>query len=201
MKTNAIYFLILTCLLTFTYFFQELKEREKYDEKDRREILFNEKVYGDFLGFHLNGTDFFKGKNGHFKIKKNIPISQDKVLKVLNTLSGLRVEKILPITEKDLSKNKKFFFPDKEKKITFKFKNQRMVFSLGQKLSYSQSFYFKIDTGKKSLWGIAKDVSETFSRVISPLILFFIIFLCSPSIHSPGGTSKITCSDRLGKNL
>ena len=160
MKTNAIYFLILTCLLTFTYFFQELKEREKFEEKDRREILFNEKVYGPFLGFELNDTYFFKDRNGQFKTKKNIPISQEKVFKVLNILSGLRVEKVLPVGEKKINEDQKLFFPHKEQKITFRFKNKRMVFILGQKLSYSQSFYFKIEGGKKVIFGIAKDVSD-----------------------------------------
>jgi len=159
-KANAIYFLILTCLLSFTYFFQELKEREKFDELDRREVLFNEKVYGPFLGFNLNGTDFFRDVDGKFKTKKNIPISQERVLKVLNILSGLRIEKVLPIEQESFKKSKELFLPNKEQKITFKFKNNKMVFTLGQKLSYSQSFYFKIKGGKKTIWGIAKDVSD-----------------------------------------
>ena len=160
MKTNAIYFLILTCLLTFTYFFQELKERERFAEKDRREILFNEKVYGPFLGFNLNGTNFFKDADGKFKTKKNIPISQEKVLKVLNILSGLRVEKILPMKEESFNKSKKLFFSTQEQQITFKFKNSEMIFTLGEKLTYSQSFYFKVKSGKKTVFGIAKDVSD-----------------------------------------
>ena len=103
---------------------------------------------GYFLGFHLNGAEIFKDVDGKFKTK-NIPISREKVLKVLNILSGLRVEKILPMEEENFKKSKKLFFPAHEQKIIFKFKNKELIFTLGEKVSYSQSFYFKIESGNK----------------------------------------------------
>ena len=131
-----------------------------FEKKDRREILFNEKVYGPFIGFHLNGAEIFKDVDGKFKTKRNLPISREKVLKILNILSGLRVEKILPMEEENFKKSKKLFFPAHEQKIIFKFKNKELIFTLGEKLTYSQSFYFKIESGNKVVWGIAKDVSD-----------------------------------------
>ena len=156
MKTNIIYSLILFGLLTFTYFFQELKEREKFELKDKKEILFKK---GTFKSFIIGTAHVVKIEDEYFLKKSNYLASGEKISKVFNILSGIRVEKTLPLSE-GLIENKNLFFPEQEGKISFLFKKNKFDFYLGNKLEFSQSFYFRVVNEGKLTWGIAKDVSD-----------------------------------------
>ena len=118
MKTNIIYSLILFGLLTFTYFFQELKEREKFDLKDKKEILFKK---GTFKSFIIGTAHVVKIEDEYFLKKSNYLASEEKVSKVFKILSGIRVEKVLPLSSHDVIENKNLFFPKQERKISFFF--------------------------------------------------------------------------------
>ena len=157
MKNNIIYTFILFGLLTFTYFFQELKEREKFELKDKKEILFKA---GDFSSFKIGDAHVLKVENEYFLKKSNYLVSEEKVSKVFKILSGIRVDKILPLSSQKVIENKNLFFPKEERKISFLFKKNKFDFYLGNKLEFSQSFYFRVINAGKLTWGIAKDVSD-----------------------------------------
>ena len=60
MKNNLTYGFILVGLLTFTYFFQELKERERNRDKDQKEILLNQSELGPLKGFKMGPVEIIK---------------------------------------------------------------------------------------------------------------------------------------------
>ena len=107
MKNNIIYTLILFGLLTFTYFFQELEEREKFELKDKKEILFKA---GKFSSFKIGDAHVVKAENEYFLKKSNYLASEEKVSKVFKILSGIRVEKVLPLSSQKVIENKNLFF-------------------------------------------------------------------------------------------
>ncbi len=160
MKNNLIYSVILIGLLTFTYFFQELKERERFRDKDQKEILLNQSEMGPLKGFKIGSVEIIKKGEEFFLSKTRYLVSKERVAQVFNILSGLRVEKILPLSNKGVIENKKLFFPESLKEISFIFKKDNFKFILGHKLEFSQSFYFRVEKKGKIRWGIAKDVSD-----------------------------------------
>lgn len=160
MKTNIIYSLILLGLVTFTYFFQELKERERYRDKDQKEILLNQSEMGPLKGFKIGSVEIIKKDEEFFLPTTRYLVSKEKVSRVFDILSGLRVEKFLPLSSKGAIEDKKLFFPESVKEISFIFKKEKFKFILGHKLEFSQSFYFQVEKAGKIRWGIAKDVSD-----------------------------------------
>lgn len=147
MKRNLILFAIACALAAFTYFFQELKDREQYTEEQKRGLLLDPQKLGELKGFKLPSITLSKQGNKYLLASGEIA-DERKVDWFMTILAGIKMKRVLPESEWDPSKRDQFF-PNNEEKVEFVFENGRVTFLLGQKLTFDQSFYMEVVNGEE----------------------------------------------------
>lgn len=158
MKKNVILFFIAVGLATFTYFFQELKDREAFEEAEKRGMLLDIEKLGELKGFQLPKVSLTK-QGEHYLLTSGEMADERKIDWFMKILSGIRMKRTLP--DNDWTPQKRAqFFPGEEEKIEFVFENGRVSFLLGKKLDFDQSFYMEVFDGKKFSRVVAFDAGE-----------------------------------------
>lgn len=159
---------LLASLLVFTYYTEELanknKEQErlerietvKFDIKDIDKIEFTHGVITRGEKQAKKGDEL-----NYFGLNSKYPIERELIRYIFNKLSDIKIQRFL--TEEELSQNKnEIYFPEKKIFMTFKAGNEEISYVLGNKLPHDQSFYFKIIREGKTKIVIANDVSDEF---------------------------------------
>jgi hypothetical protein len=151
-KKNAVLLLLAALLATFTYFYEEKGKVIKANEEQARTQLFDPSTLGELVSF---SSETFKldRVNGHWRASKTNRLGDDRnVDSFMKALEAIRVSKIL-LPEEINPQNRESFFPKDSPSLSFVFTNGKLNFSLGNKLSFDQSFYIEVETalGKRAL--------------------------------------------------
>ena len=154
---NVILFLILGALLVFTYFFEEKGYIAQNAKQEEMKQLFDKDTLGELLKIKTSNSRLYK-KNGVFYTEgDNYPVDAKALEKFFEVLSGIRVQNILE--EKELAKEgKSKFISDQSLKLVFNFTGGELIFVLGDRLEFENSFYMQIASSNKLM--IAYDSSS-----------------------------------------
>lgn len=157
-KKNLILLGVLIAAIAITYFFEERANINNEKQKIIETSLLNADSLGDLkqvVGIKLNiekRGPLYYDKNNNLRMNPN---RLDEFFKIL---SGLKV--ISTLNQAEVSKvGLNFYIPDPTMKLAFKFEKGEMVFTLGKKLDYDQSFYMKVDKGQDSQVVLVRDDS------------------------------------------
>jgi hypothetical protein len=145
LKKNLILFFVALSLGVFTYFFQELEDRQDYDESEKRGTLLDPQALGELKGFSLPGVKISKQGTQYLLLSGEI-VDERKVDWFMSILSGIKMKRVLPkdsLTES----SRENFFPEENEKVEFLFEKGKVTFILGKKLDFDQSFYMEVING------------------------------------------------------
>ncbi|MAF77183.1 MAG: hypothetical protein CME60_03415 [Halobacteriovoraceae bacterium] len=141
MNKNVILFLTCIGLGTFTYYYQELGDREQKREREREEEILNFKALGEVKSFELPHVSI-QYADGHYELKETQEtVDSQRVDKFLGQLSYIKVKRVLSDKERE---ERSQYIPNDDLKMTFHFENGKASFVLGEKLSFSRDFYLEI---------------------------------------------------------
>ncbi len=165
MKNNVILLFIAIGLGFFTYFYQELGDRERKAEIEKSEEILNFKAMGELKSFSLPHVKVAFG-DGHYELDPSgVVIDASRVEKFLGQLSYVKVKRVLEPAEVDDRKN---FITDNSLKMSFQFQNGAASFILGEQLSFARDFYMEVEkriNGKVTKQIVVAFNSETLDQV------------------------------------
>jgi len=158
MKGTLILLSIAVLLTTSIYFFEEKAEVSKRETKEQQTMLFNPNKLGELKAFSGNSFSIVVEGKSFFTLKPKKLVDQRNVDAFFNELSGLRVSRILSKEELAKVPYDSMFSSDSDKQtLHFKFSQKELVFKLGKKLEFDQSFYMEVDDGIEKKIVIAFD--------------------------------------------
>lgn len=151
MKQNLILFFLLVIALVVTFVFIELPERKNLERKYQLDSLFDTKNLGNLIA--LETDDLYlklgdvqkvaKERDGEFfhadPIRVNALLSRLGLLDLVRLFTTEEVERI----------GEHHFFEHYNDHIEFHFENGSFSFYLGRRVKVDDTFYIKIDDGKK----------------------------------------------------
>lgn len=158
MKKNLILFFIAVGLATFTYFFQELKDREAFEEAEKRGVLLDLEKLGALKGFQLPKASLTK-QGDQYLLSSGELADERKIDWFMKILGGIRMKRKIPSDDWTPEKRAQFF-PNDDEKMEFIFEKGRVSFLLGKKLDFDQSFYMEVYDGKITSRVVAFDAGE-----------------------------------------
>lgn len=165
MKKNLIFLGILSLLLTFTYFFQEKRDRDFYQSRENLANTLQEGLEFEKLKIiQLKKTKIEKRDEIYFLPKYNYPASKDRIDDLLRRLGDMKVKRVLEESEVKKLKKEDFLRKD-DPFISFTFeKNKNITFTIGKKLEFNDSFYVKLQRDNKESVVIAaiEEAKESF---------------------------------------
>ena len=155
---NISLFILLILAITATYFFEERANRKSEAALDKKLSIVDVDRLGEVtaidgvkLAFEKRGDDYYAKDN-------NLKLSKARLEEFFTILSGVKIKTFLD--EKEVNKvGKSFYIPDPGMRMTFTFEKGQLVFILGKKLEYDQSFYMEVIRDQKSQIVIAHDES------------------------------------------
>ncbi|MEC7277266.1 MAG: hypothetical protein VXV96_13190 [Bdellovibrionota bacterium] len=156
---NLILLVIAILLGVFTYFFQELQDREDYKNEQRKGQILNPEELGEIKGFSLPQVDLIKQGDQFLFPESGELVDERRVEWFMKILAGVKIKRVIP-KEQWQNKKREDFFDDEEKKIEFIFHGQSVSFLLGKKLDFDRSFYMEVTTQEKTELVIAFDSGD-----------------------------------------
>lgn len=147
MKRNLILFTVACALAVFTYFFQELPDRQRFSEEEKRGMLLDPSKLGELKGFSLPQVSLIK-QGEQYLLESGEIADERKIDWFMTILAGIKMKRVLPEGEWKASEREQFF-PDDNEKVEFVFANGRVSFLLGKQLYFDQSFYMEVVNGDK----------------------------------------------------
>ncbi len=157
-KKNFILFSILIIAIAITYLFEERANILSEKEKLVATTLLNADSLGDLKSVKGVKLDFIKKDEYFYDQTNNLRLSKPRLDEFFHLLSNLKVTSTLNQTEVN-KVGLKFYIPNPDVKLVFSFTNGEMVFTLGKKLDYDQSFYMEVKKDGQSEVMIVKDDS------------------------------------------
>ena len=140
MKKNLILLGIAVALGIFTYVFQELGDRKRFEEAKVSGMLLDVSELGKLVSFKTPGAKILKEGESYF-VEPHHHLAKVKIVEgFLERLSYLRVKRVLPkdtINEENYLK----FFPNPNDSFQFQFEKGSTSFLIGKKMDFDQSFY------------------------------------------------------------
>lgn len=161
MSKNLVLFLSCVALGTFTYFYQEIGEREERKEKEISEEILNFKAMGELRGFQLPSVEVEYAKDKYYLKESGDEIDPSRVNKFLGQLSFVKVRRVLEKKEVEKRSN---FIPTDEFKMAFTFENGTATFTLGDKLGFSRDFYLEVE--KEIRGKVSKQIIVAFNSEV-----------------------------------
>lgn len=155
MKKNLILFFIALSLGIFTYFFQELEDRHKFNEAEKRGTLLDPVALGELKGFSLPNIKITKQGEQYLLLSGEI-VDERKVDWFMTILAGIKMKRVLP-KEPLKQTERENFFPDENERVEFHFEKGKVTFVLGKKLDFDQSFYMEVINGSEVSHVVAFD--------------------------------------------
>lgn len=142
MKKNLSLLLILVSLLAVTYFVEERGSRQKVEQKQKQESLFNEELLGTLKSISFPDFDLVL-KGDQYFVDGNFPIDDKKRDMILEQLTRLRLKSVVPV--RDVEKiGRSFFIEEKNAWVKFTFEKGWAQVFLGKKLDFSKEFYMEV---------------------------------------------------------
>ncbi len=159
MKQNILLLITATLLATFTYFYQEVGDKEKKHVKEIEGRVLDPEALGELIGFSLAHVDVAK-QGGQYLVTNSGQFADERKIETfMQLLSGIKIKRKLKESEV-LKLDKKEIFPSKEEVMTFIFSKAKVIFRLGKKLSFDRTFYMEVENGQKRDIVIAFDSSS-----------------------------------------
>ncbi|OFZ24616.1 MAG: hypothetical protein A2381_19725 [Bdellovibrionales bacterium RIFOXYB1_FULL_37_110] len=159
MKKNLFFFGILSALLMFTYFYEELGQSKKKLLEESENRLFDVHKLGAMLRFStMNQNEIVYLNNNFYTKKLNYPVSPSGIKLFFDILSSIKINRYLTKNEVN-DKNIDLFIPDLNRKITFEFEKGKIEFILGKKIQTDPSFYILVKTEVDEFVVVAYDDS------------------------------------------
>jgi len=154
-KKNIFLFLLLTGLLTFTYYYEEIGSAKKRESQRVSKTLFQDQNLGELTQINFPFTKIVKKDDGFYTIGKNLPVDPEKLESVLDIFAGVQSVTILDLDQTKVKRS--HFFPNESYKFSFEFKNGKISYRLGKKLDYSQDFYMEVSSNGQNKIVVARD--------------------------------------------
>lgn len=162
MKKNLILLFVAIGLGFFTYFYQELGDRQKRAEVEKSEEILNFNAMGEVRSFSLAHVQVAFRDNKYVLLPSKEEIDSNRVNKFLGQLSLVKVKRVL---DNDEIEDRLAFIPDNALKMTFRFENGEASFILGNKLDFSREFYLEVE--KKIHGKVTKQLVIAFNSEVS----------------------------------
>ena len=156
MKRNLILLALAIGLGSFTYYYQELGDRQEREEEKHKGMLLDPAVLGELKAFRLPEVDITKQGDQYLFPDSGGLADERKVDWFFSILSGIRAKRIIPKEKWEQSKRSEFF-PNDNEEMTFIFENGQVTFLLGKKLEFDRSFYIEVKNGEKVSHVVAFD--------------------------------------------
>ncbi len=155
MKRNLTLFGILLGLLLFTYFYEELGQREEIKEQQKREELFSSTAFGTLHKLILPQAEFtFDPSSPVIQVGEHrLRGDAEKIKSLLDLLGSLRVESVLEPAEIE-KRGIKTFMGESPLKTIFHFEKGQIEFTLGERLEVSDGFYVHVLTPLETKYAI-----------------------------------------------
>lgn len=155
---NPILFGILILFLVLTYFFEEKAGIDQKNKKDQEAMILDTNSLGEMKSLKGIKINIDKRKEDFYDADNGLLLSMDRMTEVFQILSTLRAVKILdPIEVAKVGKN--HYIPDDAFSLTFSFERGNIVFRLGHKLEFDQSFYMEVIKNGESSVVVVNDIS------------------------------------------
>jgi len=152
---------LLVCLilaLILTYVFEERANIMSEKEKIITSTLLNADSLGELKTLKGIKLNFYKKGNAYYDQVTHLELSESRLNEFFQLLSNLKVSSTL--NKEDVNKvGLPFYIPDPHIKLQFTFSKGDMIFTLGKKLDYDQSFYMQVEKNGQSEVLIVKDDS------------------------------------------
>ena len=159
MKKNLFFMGVLSALLIFTYFFEELGQSKKKLLEESENRLFDAHKLGTMLKFStMNQNEIIYLNNNFYTKKLNYPVSPEEIKYFFDVLSRIKIKRYLSKQEVS-EKNIDLFIPDLNRKVIFEFEKGKVEFILGKKMQTDPSFYILVKTEVDELVVVAYDDS------------------------------------------
>ncbi len=157
-KKNLSLLGLLILALVLTYFFEERSNITSEKERMIASTLLSSDSLGDLQSLKGVKLDFYKKEGVFFDHSTNLKLSEARLNEFFQLLSNLKVTST--INKAEVTKvGLPFYIPDQEVKLHFTFSRGEMIFTLGKKLDYDQSFYMQVEKNGQSEVVIVRDDS------------------------------------------
>lgn len=155
MKKNSILLIILSALLVFTYWYEEIgSEKRRFKQKEAK-ALFQNKNLGQLKSITFPNFTLVLKDGKYYTQGKNYPADKRKTEKLIEVLSAIEVVTI--IDKEKMRTPRKHFFPQENLLFSFQFERGELIYRLGAKLEFSQDFYIEVGLGDERNIVVAKD--------------------------------------------
>ncbi len=152
MKRNLILFALLSVLLTYTYYSEEIGTfkfgSNQFDTLAKFKLE-------DIRKVKLKNALLLKKKNNFVVKKYDFKADDEQVKSLFDVLSHLKMVREIP--NKDLADSIEKFVPLDSPFIDFELKNKSVRYTFGKKQDFSKRFYLKQEVGKSSRIVVAED--------------------------------------------
>ncbi len=148
--------ILLGCLI---YSYQELGDRAKVREKERRGRLLDPEKLGSIIGLKTPSIEIRKRGKNYYDSATGRKITVSRLNLFFEKLSSIRMKRALKLGQVN-SSNRQEFFPDEGQKMVFFFEKGRASFLLGNKLNFDQNFYIEVVSGGEIHQVIAYDAAS-----------------------------------------
>lgn len=156
MRRNLILLFLAIGLGSFTYYYQELGDRQEREDEKNKGMLLDPTILGELKAFRLPEVDITKQGDQYLFPDSGELADERKVDWFFSILSGIRSKRIISKEKWEESKRSEFF-PNDNEEMTFIFENGRVTFLLGKKLEFDRSFYIEVKNGDKVSQVVAFD--------------------------------------------
>jgi len=205
---NFVLFCSFVLLAIFIYFFEEIGTQKQIAGEASRSTLISAEELGELKSFETPNV-VIKIEQGQYKLvdgDRDYPADRKKIHKIFKLLGNIRGKRVLSVDLKK-SKNRKEFFPDENQKFIFNFKNDKIIFILGKKLNFDQSFYLEVQQGKVIKYLVAHDIGanegiyqeKDFHRNANKYLrLKSILFLKADFFYDKKVFNQIRLNEKMG---
>ena len=152
---NLFWFFILTGLLIFTYYYQELGQyyRENLENKQSKLLKGNtseiKAIHFKDYTLRLSGPEKKSVRVGAVIENSRLPVAQGKLDQFLHGLSFIKVQRKINLSAL-VSKERESILAGLNQQIKVSFSDKEVTYQLGRQTKFSKAFYMSMSEGDKS---------------------------------------------------
>ncbi len=147
-KLNYYLFGLLILGLVATYFFQEKRALDENRKLELESKVLDFSKVGEILSIKGQKSEIVKEGDTYLIKETRYPVNSKRLEEVFKILGNIKVKSIVAGAEVAKIGHQNFI-PDSNMQLSFVFANEEVIFTLGKKLDFDQSFYLEVQRGKK----------------------------------------------------
>ena len=157
---NIFYLGLLMTLIFATWHFEEIGGLKKKAIKKKEASLFDPGELGDIRAIETKAARIEKGGDGKFRTARyHLDVDRERLQSFLSILGGVQI--IRRLERNDWQGKLTDFFPPKKLQFKFEFENATLVYTIGNKLDFAQTFYMMIERGSDKQVLIVNDTAPS----------------------------------------